>query len=69
MILYCTLCGKPLRVLEIDCAEANLICPAGHKWWYSPVALDKGDIIAVAVELGFQCDIGQPIAGLEGIGG
>lgn len=63
--LYCTLCGQELHVIEHDLAEANLACKNGHRWWYSPVELDKGNFLVIADVLSFQCDMGAPCPGVS----
>lgn len=53
--LYCTLCGNPLTLLEIEQGEgANLGCEKGHKFYYSPAHLERGDILVIG-DLSFQC--------------
>ena len=59
--LYCTLCAEQLHLVEYDYGEANLECGQGHRWWYSPVELTRGNFLVFA-EMGFQCDMGEPIA-------
>jgi hypothetical protein len=60
-VLYCTLCGEPLAVLDYDTGEGNFICSQGHKWWYSPVELVKGNFLVFSAgDIGFQCDSGYP---------
>lgn len=64
--LYCTLCAAPLEVLEvIDFSGANLGCPSGHKFFYSPADLEKGNILVIG-ELSFQCANEAPYPELLG---
>jgi len=53
--LYCTLCALPLEILVIEPPEGvNLGCANGHKFYYSPAHLEKGNILVIG-ELSFQC--------------
>lgn len=64
--LYCTLCALPLEILVIEPPEGvNLGCANGHKFYYSPAHLEKGDILVIG-ELSFQCANGSPYPELVG---
>lgn len=67
--LYCTICAAPLKVLEVDPPEgANLGCPSGHKFFYSPAHLEKGNILVMGEGLSFQCANDRPFVELGGPG-
>ena len=53
--LYCTLCGNRLSLMGMDeDSGANLECENGHKFYYSPAYLEKGDILVIG-DVSFQC--------------
>jgi hypothetical protein len=64
--LFCTLCAKPLSIVEIQNGEgAKLGCENGHHFWYSPAHLEKGDILVIG-DLSFQCADEAPYEELIG---
>lgn len=64
--LFCTLCGDKLTLIDIEQGEgANLGCPKGHKFYYSPAHIEKGDILVIG-DVSFQCANEEPYPELMG---
>lgn len=63
--LFCTMCAMPLKLLTVEQGEgANLGCEQGHKFYYSPAHLERGDILVIG-ELSFQCANAGPYVSLR----
>lgn len=63
--LYCTICAQPLEIADLEQGEGvTLACSGGHRFFYSPAHLERGDVLVIGEGLAFQCANDGPFAEL-----